>query len=175
MTKRSNWTDLKAATPLTPAGQAAYDHEARIAAFCGPCSCTGCTPTAPTTMPGLKRRRTTTTCSRSTPAGARFWRDYHRARGSRGLDRCCSTRHLAVPPPSPPSWNEPSGRLAPRTSCSAPFRAWRPMSPDNRSNASPTTCAPRFTPDRDKDGSSRAQPCNARPPIFCVQISYFMP
>ena len=33
MTKRTSWTDLKAATPLTPAGQAACDDEARIAAF----------------------------------------------------------------------------------------------------------------------------------------------
>ena len=35
MNKRTNWTNLKGTTPLTPAGQAAYDDEARIAAFRG--------------------------------------------------------------------------------------------------------------------------------------------
>ena len=33
MTKRTNWNELKATTPLTAAGQAAYEDEARIAAF----------------------------------------------------------------------------------------------------------------------------------------------
>lgn len=33
MTKRTSWEDLKAQTPLTPAGQAAYDDEERVAAF----------------------------------------------------------------------------------------------------------------------------------------------
>jgi DNA-binding XRE family transcriptional regulator len=33
MTKRASWEDLKAQTQLTPAGQAAYDDEWRVAAF----------------------------------------------------------------------------------------------------------------------------------------------
>ena len=35
MNKQTKWSDLKVATPLTPDGQAAYDDEARIAAFRG--------------------------------------------------------------------------------------------------------------------------------------------
>lgn len=35
MNKQTKWNDLKAAAPLTTAGQAAYDDEARIAAFRG--------------------------------------------------------------------------------------------------------------------------------------------
>ena len=35
MNKQTKWSDVKVATPLTPDGQAAYDAEARIAAFCG--------------------------------------------------------------------------------------------------------------------------------------------
>ena len=33
MTKRANWEEFKAAHPLTPEGQAAYEDESRIAAF----------------------------------------------------------------------------------------------------------------------------------------------
>ena len=33
MSNRMNWTDLKAANPLSPVAQASYDDEARIAAF----------------------------------------------------------------------------------------------------------------------------------------------
>ena len=33
MTNRTTWTELKALTPLTKQGQAAYDDEARVSAF----------------------------------------------------------------------------------------------------------------------------------------------
>lgn len=33
MTDRTKWTDLKTSRPLSPEGQAAYDDEARVAAF----------------------------------------------------------------------------------------------------------------------------------------------
>ena len=33
MTNRTTWTELKARTPLTTQGQAAYDDEARVSAF----------------------------------------------------------------------------------------------------------------------------------------------